>query len=72
MMFKILLHNIVESFREKLPEILSVTVTGTGVIIDVIGWVNFILEVVVKLGYIAVSIVTVVYIIKKARNLKKS
>lgn len=70
-MWKVLIHNVVEKTKDHFPEVFGVTVTGTGVITDNIIFLNSVVELIVKLGYIAVSVITVVYLIRKIKTIKK-
>ncbi len=72
MSLQLVIHGIGHSIKERFPEALGFVVSTTGYILgDSVVFVNIMLELFVKLGYIGVSTITIVYIIRKIRTLKK-
>lgn len=68
----VLLHNVFENVKAKVPEITGFAVSFTGFILgmDLLNVINGLLQTVVLIGSIAVSVITFQYMRDKRRNLK--
>lgn len=68
-----MLHNVIENFKAKMPEVAGFVSTVIGLIfgMDLIGIINGLLQSIVLIGSIAVSVITFLYIRDKRKKIKE-